>query len=159
VLYAILAAVVAAACVAAPARKALDLARSERPKAAEVLARIRASQAGDSVADWLWELDELVIEVDGKTRAPAELSTALSRAALAGGTAFAVLTLASAPDLAHLPEAGMAFGAGVVGAILTTYFGRMAKAHSATLRSHWAGIAREVRASLERGLPLEPSGR
>jgi hypothetical protein len=159
VLYAILAAVVAAACVAAPARKAFELSRSERPKAAEVLARIRASQSGDSAADWLWELDELVIEVDGKTRAPAELSTALSRAALACGTAFAVLTLASSPDLAHLPEAGMAFGAGVVGATLAKYFGRMAKAHSATLRSHWSGVARDVRASLERRLPLEPTGR
>ncbi len=157
--YALFAAVVATACAAAPATQAWRLARRERPSAPELLERIRAAKSGERREDWLWELDELMIEVDAKTRAPAELSLALARASLAGGTAFAVLTLAGAPDLAHLPEAGMAFGAGVVGAALATYFGRLAKTYSVAVRGHWSELARDVRRVVERELPLEPTGR
>jgi hypothetical protein len=121
--------------------------------------QLRATKSGERREDWLWELDELMIELDAKTRAPAEFSLALARAAIAGGTALAVLTLASAPDLAHLPEAGMAFEAGVVGAGAATYFGRLAKAYSMVVRTHWSELAREARRTLEQGLPPGPAGR
>jgi hypothetical protein len=159
VLYAILAAAVATGCVSATARQAWRLARRERPGSAQVLERIRGTKSGDRNADWLWELDELMIEVDGVTRAPAELSHALARASLASGTALAVLTLASAPDLAHLPEAGVSFGVGVVGAAGATYFGRLAKVYSARARSHWTEVARAVRRSIENAQgPESPAG-
>jgi hypothetical protein len=149
VLYAILAAVVSAACVGAPLWRARQLARHERPTANDLLARISAAQSGDRVADSLWELDELMIQVDGATRAPSELGRALARASLASGTAFAVLTLASHPDLAHLPEAGMSFGVGVVGAGAASYFGRLAKQHAERARNHWSALARSVRRTIE----------
>ena len=158
-LYALFAAAVATACAAAPALQAWRLTRRERPSAAELLERIRATKSGERREDWLWELDELMIEVDANTRAPAELSLALARASIASGTAFAVLTLASAPDLAHLPEAGTAFGAGVVGAAVATYFGRLAKAYSVAIRGYWSELARDVRRAVEQRLPLEPTGR
>ena len=159
VLYAILSAAVAMGCVSAQALAARGLARHERPSASEVLARIRATKSGDRSEDWLWELDELMFEVDAKTRAPGELSLSLARASVASGTAFAVLTLAGAPDLAHLPEAGMAFGAGVVGAAGATYFGRLAKAYSLKARSYWSELSRTLRRTLEAGVPPEPAGR
>jgi hypothetical protein len=158
VLYAILAAVVALGCLSAPAFSARRLARREKPSVPALLEQIRAAKSGEARADWLWELDELMIEIDGATRAPAELSLALGRASLASGTALAVLTLAGAPDLAHLPEAGAAFGAGVVGAMGAAYFGRVAKRHSAELRSHWSELARKVRRLLEDGPLAELPG-
>lgn len=157
-LYAIIAAAVALGCVSAPALSARRLARRAKPSVPALLEQIRAAKSGESRADWLWELDELMIEIDGATRAPAELALALGRASLASGTALAVLTLASAPDLAHLPEAGAAFGAGVVGAAGASYFGRMAKRHSAALRRHWSELARKARRALEGGPASELPG-
>jgi hypothetical protein len=161
VLYAILAALVSAACVSAPFVRAARLASYERPSESDVLARIAGAQSGDRTVDWLWELDELTIQVDGATRAPAELARALGRASLASGTAFAVLTLASHPDLAHLPEAGVSFGVGVVGAGAASYFGRLAKQYSERARNHWSLLARSVRRSIEatgKSGPAAPPG-
>jgi hypothetical protein len=158
VLYAILAALVSAACVSAPLVRAARLARYERPSEREVLARIAEAQSGDRALDRLWELDELTIQVDGATRAPAELARALARASLANGTAFAVLTLASNPNLSHLPEAGVSFGVGVVGAGTASYFGRLAKQYSERVRSHWSALARSVRRAIETSGNGAPSG-
>jgi hypothetical protein len=119
------------------------------PDLATLLGRIRAAASGERREDQLWELDELVIEADAASRAPAELPRAFARAALANGTAFAVLTLASNPDLMHLPEAGVAFGTGVVGALAAVHFGRLASKRAQKTRAHWSALAREARRALD----------
>lgn len=137
------------ACIGVPALRARELARLDLPDSKTLMQRIRSTAGSERPQELLWELDELVIEADAGTRAPVELSLGLSRAALASGTGLAVLTMASNPDLLHLPGAGMAFGAGVVGAMGAAYFGRLAKGHALRARIHWSKVAKDVRCMLE----------
>jgi hypothetical protein len=147
---AILAALISAVCVGVPAFRAHRLGRIETPNSQALLAQIRAA-ACDSPRpeDWLWELDELRIDVERASHAPKELPIAFGRAALASGTAFSLLALAQRPELGSLPEALTAFLLGVIGAGGAAHFGRLARKRSQRVRAHWTEVARSVERSLE----------
>lgn len=144
-LYAISASLIALGATFVAARYARALARCERPEVDRVLARIDGELGpGAPVAARQFELDELVLDVDRRTQGARELSTSLVRIAMASGTALAIATLAAHPDFAHVPEASAAFAAGVVGAMLCAYFGRLASARARALRAEWSELSRKL---------------
>lgn len=146
----LLAAALSTICVGAAARQVQSITRVELPSAAELLARIDALLPPGAAAEQRRaELDEAISDVDRSTRGVSELPRALARIALAGGTALALGALASHPDLEHLPSAGAAFGAGVVGAVCVAHLGRLASARSRKAREHWSELGRRLRRQLE----------
>lgn len=125
------------------------LSHLELPTPSALLERLRALvPSGANAATLRAELDDLLIDVDRETASRAELPAALARAALASGTALALLAVASRPSIARLVPAGTAFGAGVVGAMLVSYLGRLARERSQQARAHWSGLASAVRKQL-----------
>lgn len=144
--FALVALAVALACTGVMLQRVRRLQRVELPSAAE-LAR-RAKESGGEAANPArvsLELDELLRDLDGDTRALPELASALGRVSLASGTALALLTIATKFGFASLPFAGTCFGAGVVGTTAVSYLGRMASARSRRIRAHWSDASAKAR--------------
>lgn len=145
-LFAVVALAVALACVGVMIQRVRRLQRVELPSAADLARRAKAN-GGDAAtpARVSLELDELVRDLDGETRALPELASALGRVSLASGTALALLTIATNFGFAALPFAGSCFGAGVVGTMAVSYLGRVASARSRQIRSHWNDATSKAR--------------
>lgn len=125
----------------------------ESPEPAAVQAQLLREAGEDSAPARLEaELDELLRGIDGETRALPELASALARAALASGTALALLSVAGSPSLHSLKYAGAAFGAGVVGTMGISYLGRLASLESRRIRSRWSSVSVLVRRQLASAL-------
>jgi hypothetical protein len=146
----LIAVLLSAVCVVAAAWHAAKVSRLALPSSAELLTRIGAAVSADArPEERRIELEEAISDIDRQTRGNRDMPAALSRISLAGGTALALARLASNPDFAHLPGAGVAFGAGVVGAGCVAYFGRLASERSRKAREHWQALSRKVRRELE----------
>ncbi|MFZ5894170.1 MAG: hypothetical protein ACOY0T_24125 [Myxococcota bacterium] len=122
------------------------LRRVELPNVATVVARARENGGPNATTQHvLREIDDMIIDLDGESRALPELSSALARVALASGTALALIALASNFGFAALPRAGTCFGVGVVGAMVVSYLGRLASERSRTIRAHWSDVSTRAR--------------
>ncbi|MGC4092086.1 MAG: hypothetical protein QM756_30235 [Polyangiaceae bacterium] len=146
----IIAVAVALACAVAMFRRARRLSRVELPSAVRLVESARERAGSDAEnARLLAELDELLIDVDGDSRALPEVASALGRVSLASGTGLALLSLASNFGFAALPSAAACFAAGVVGATAVSYFGRLASARSRAIRAHWSDVIVKARRQID----------
>ena len=156
--FTLVALLVALACAAAMMKRVRRLQKLELPSVAALVERAQQSSASDDVARIQLEIDDLVRDIDGETHALPELTSALTRVALASGTALALLSLATNFGFQSLPYAGACFGTGVVGAMLVSYLGRLASVRSRAIRTHWREVSAKARRQIG-GVALSENAR
>lgn len=150
-LYPLVAWLVAALCVGVMLRVAFRIAALERPTVAELLARVAVTSAELAKGSareqvTLAELDEQVRDIERESHLGPELPQGLARAALATGTAMAIIAAIAPRELSQrLVPAALSFSAGVAGAVAVALAGRWAKAKSREVRAYWSQILRKAR--------------
>lgn len=152
-LYAVLAWLVAAVCVAVVYARARRLSAIELPTTEALVERALAEGGAEPSVEHQAlrriALDEIVGDIDRETRRGAEWARALARVSLASGTALSLLGMIERRSSADWIAIAATFLAGVVGSVGTAFVGRLADERSRRVREHWSGAVRRARVRLQ----------